>query len=161
MARTRHWQAHVTYPWGGTMVFGVQAASQPAAILKALQIAAVPGIAGHLTVIRLYGRHHPLRAVSRAAHWSDDLLASRPERREGYLGQMTRPPAVVRGNGGLAVTSPVPGHCRSYPSGHRAAVPRAEPRVVPVLLAPGEAGPAQRQAGRLLVLGLAAGSVHQ
>jgi hypothetical protein len=66
MARTRQWQACATFPGGGTLIFGVQASSLPAAQLKALRTAAeVPGIATHLTVTRLYGRHHPLRAVAR------------------------------------------------------------------------------------------------
>jgi hypothetical protein len=66
VSRTRQWQARVTFPNGGVMTFGVQAASLPAAIGKAHRIAAgVPGIADRLTVTRLYGRHHPLRALSR------------------------------------------------------------------------------------------------
>jgi hypothetical protein len=65
MARSRYWQARVTYPGGGTLVFGVHASSLPRALLKALELAAGPGIAGHLTVTRLYGRRHPLRAIAR------------------------------------------------------------------------------------------------
>jgi hypothetical protein len=66
VARTRHWQAQATFPGGGTFIFGVRAASLPAAQLKAFQaVAKIPGIASHLTVTRLYGRHHPLRAIAR------------------------------------------------------------------------------------------------
>jgi hypothetical protein len=63
--KTRQWQARVTYPNGGIMTFGVQAASLPAAIGKACGIAAgVPDIADHLEVTRLYGRHHPMRRIA-------------------------------------------------------------------------------------------------
>lgn len=66
MAKTRHWQAHVTYPGGRTLMFGVQAASLPAALLKAHQQAAkAPRVPSQVTVTRLYGRHHPLWALSR------------------------------------------------------------------------------------------------
>jgi hypothetical protein len=63
MASRRYWQARVTYPDGGSLTFGVSAASLPAALLKAFRLAAEPGTASHLTVTRLYGRHHPLRAA--------------------------------------------------------------------------------------------------
>ena len=65
MAHSRYWQARVTYPGGGTLVFGVHAPSLPRALLRALELAAGPGTADHLTVTRLYGRHHPLRAIAR------------------------------------------------------------------------------------------------
>jgi hypothetical protein len=91
MSRTRHWQARVTYPWGGVLVFGVQAASQPAALLKALRIAAVPGIASHLTLTRLYGRYHPLRAVSRAAR----RPVASPSREEGQAPRIDEAPGVL------------------------------------------------------------------
>lgn len=65
MAHSRYWQACVTYPGGGTLVFGVRASSLPRALLKVLEQAAeIPGTAGHVTITRLYGRHHPLRAIS-------------------------------------------------------------------------------------------------
>lgn len=65
MAKTRHWQARARYPNGGVLTFGVQAASLPAAVAKAHRIAAgVPGVADHLTVTRLYGRHHPMRRIT-------------------------------------------------------------------------------------------------
>lgn len=64
-SHSRYWQAHVTYPGGGTLIFGVCASSLPRALLKALELAASPGTADHLTVTRLYGRHHPLRAAAR------------------------------------------------------------------------------------------------
>lgn len=48
-------------------MFGVQASGEPQAILKALrQLAEIPGTADRLTVSRLYGRYHPLRAAARA-----------------------------------------------------------------------------------------------
>jgi len=62
MAKTRHWQVQVTYPGNRTLLFGVTAASLPAALLKAYRHAALlPGIASRIRVTRLYGRHHPLR----------------------------------------------------------------------------------------------------
>lgn len=67
MSKTRNWQAAVSYPGGQVLTAGIRASSLPAALLKALCLAAeVPGIADHVTVTRLYGPHHPLRAVSRA-----------------------------------------------------------------------------------------------
>jgi hypothetical protein len=67
MAKTRHWQAHVAYPGGRVLTFGVRASSLPRALLKALEVAAaVPGVAEHLTVTRLYGLHHPLRGTALA-----------------------------------------------------------------------------------------------
>lgn len=66
MAKTRHWQAAAVYPGGAVLTFGVRASGLPAALLKALATAAmVPGVADHVTVTRLYGPHHPLRAASR------------------------------------------------------------------------------------------------
>jgi hypothetical protein len=66
MAKTRYWQAAVTCPGGGVLTFGVRASSLPAALLKALRLAAiVPGVAEHVTITRLYGPHHPLYAASR------------------------------------------------------------------------------------------------
>ena len=60
MTSTRHWQAEVIYPGGGTFVFGVQARSLPAALLHVYQQAAeLPQIASQITVTRLYGPHHP------------------------------------------------------------------------------------------------------
>jgi hypothetical protein len=67
VSKTRHWQAAAVYPGGRVLTFGVRASSLPAALLKALVLAAeVPGIADHVTVTRLYGPHHPLSADSRA-----------------------------------------------------------------------------------------------
>lgn len=68
MAKTRYWQATVAYPGGRTWIFGVRAASLPAALLKVYRLAAGPGIAGHITVTRLYGPHHPLYAATRAGY---------------------------------------------------------------------------------------------
>lgn len=65
--KTRQWQAHVTGPEDRIVTFGVQAASLPAAILKVHRRASgLAWIPDHVTVTRLYGRHHPLRALSRA-----------------------------------------------------------------------------------------------
>jgi len=67
MSKARYWQAAVSYPGGGVLTAGIRASSLPAALLKALRLAAeVPGIAEHVTVTRLYGPHHPLRAASGA-----------------------------------------------------------------------------------------------
>lgn len=65
MAKTRHWQARVSYPGGGVFIFGVRAASLPRALLKAFELAAVAGSAEHLTLTRLYGPHHPLHLTAR------------------------------------------------------------------------------------------------
>jgi hypothetical protein len=60
MSRTRHWQAEARLPGGARVVFGVQARTLPGALLHAYRrLALLPAPAEHLTVIRLYGRHHP------------------------------------------------------------------------------------------------------
>jgi hypothetical protein len=68
MAKTRQWQVRAEGPAGQVLTFGVQAASLPAAVGKALpQVARLPWTPDRTTVARLYGRHHPLRALSRTA----------------------------------------------------------------------------------------------
>lgn len=66
MSRQKHWQAEAVYPGGRKFVFGVTAGSLPSALRRAYEMAAVcQGTADHLTVRRLYSRHHPLRGMAR------------------------------------------------------------------------------------------------
>lgn len=66
MSKQKYWQAEASFSSGGTFVFGVTGGSLPVALRKAYERTAdVPGVAGHLTVTRLYSRHHPLHRLSR------------------------------------------------------------------------------------------------
>lgn len=57
----RYWQVRAAYPRGAMMMFGVQAGTRETAAERARKIA--PGSTG-MTITRLYGRHHPLRATA-------------------------------------------------------------------------------------------------